>query len=111
VALDELARESDLETTLEISGTLPTRTEIATAVYATVRAVLESGGGTGTATVVVDVVDDRLRTTVELSGPPDLAGTDALQDVADRVGAVGGSFQLSWADGTTTVTAVIPCGW
>lgn len=111
VALDELVRESDREATLETSGDLPTRTDIATAVYATVRVVLQSGSRTpGVTAVRVDVAGDLLTTTVEVPGEPDPAGADALQDVADRVGAVGGRFRRCVDNGTTKVTAVIPCG-
>jgi signal transduction histidine kinase len=110
VALDELVRECDREATLETSGDLPTRTDIATAVYATVRAVLESGSWTqGTATVRVGVAGGLVSTAVAVPGDPDPASAYVFQDVADRVGAVGGRFRCRAGDGRTTVTVEIPC--
>jgi signal transduction histidine kinase len=111
VALDELVRESDHEATLRTSGVLFPGPEIAMAVYATVRAVLESGSRSpGAATVQVDVTGGLLTTVVQVPGALDPSCVEAVQDVADRVGAVGGHVRCRTVDGRTTVTAVIPCG-
>ena len=111
-ALEDLARASDLPTTLDIGELGPElERDVALAAYAVVTTVLGHGGrlpGSVSAEVSAATRDGALELRVQLMGRGGLAQDD-LVDVADRVGAVGGRLAVEPIDGGVAVTAVMPC--
>jgi hypothetical protein len=77
------------------------------AVVAGALAGLPPGAPRARAHVAVVREDDALRVRAELRPTP----TSPVDDVglADRVGAVGGTYRHDPGPGSTTITAVIPC--
>ncbi len=118
VALTELAAASDVPTKLELSGLggpgeLPA--EIGTAAFAMAAAALDCVQRPGSATVAVISTHHEAGT---LTARVDLVAGDGalrihdLDDVADRVGAVGGRLIVTvLSTARVAVTAVIPCRW
>jgi signal transduction histidine kinase len=108
-ALEDLARDIEVPTTLDVPE-LDLDRDVAAAAYAMVAAALAAAAGAGasSAAVAASVVDDRLRLVVRLSGNAIEAHADFV-DVADRVGALGGHLVLESIEGGIRVSAEVPC--
>jgi signal transduction histidine kinase len=113
-ALDELVAASDVPATLtvRVDGVADAP---AMAAYATVVAALDAVQHPSAATrAQISVVQDgdTLTVSVKVNGGDGIVAAPDCTDAADRVGALGGRLTLSTPaeDGTTTVTAVLPCG-
>lgn len=82
--------------------------------YATVAAVLSSIEEPAQNTrilILVDKYGDTLTVGAEVDAPGVMVTAADFVEVADRVGALGGSLTIAEnATGTTLVTAVLPCG-
>jgi signal transduction histidine kinase len=112
-ALEELVREADIPVTLDVRGEVRVGDDLARAAYSAVAAALRLGGRSAhdtAATVSVAQVDGVLTIRVEMAPAPTDDWPSDDTDVADRVGAVGGSYDVTHVDGTRVVVAVIPCG-
>jgi signal transduction histidine kinase len=110
-ALEELVLEAGLPVTLDVRGEVRVGDDTARAAYSVVASALrlaERSAHSTAATVSVTQVNAVLSIKVENAPAPDDHGDDT--DVADRVGAVGGSYDVTHVDGSRVVTAVIPCG-
>lgn len=110
VALEDMARASDVPTTLDVPE-IDLDRDVAMAAYAVVATVLthaRQAAGSPSVDVMALVQDGSLELRVRLIGSPRLGQTD-LVDVADRVGAVGGRLTVEPIDGGVAITTVMPC--
>ena len=109
-ALEDLARVSDVPTTLDVPE-LDLDRDVAVAAYAVVATALASArrdAGATSAHVAATVRDGIIELRVRLIGSTGLEQAD-LVDVTDRVGAVGGRLAVEPIDGGVAITAVLPC--
>jgi signal transduction histidine kinase len=109
-ALEDLARESRVHTTLDVPA-LDLERDVAIATYAVVAATLsaaEQDGDGFSAAVATSVSDGWLHLVVRLSGNGTLSHVGFV-DVADRVGALGGRLALDPIEGGFQVSAEVPC--
>jgi signal transduction histidine kinase len=111
-ALEDLAQTSDVPMTLDVRelGPEPGR-DVALAAYAVVATVLAHASrlsGSASADVRAAPRDGTLELRVQLLGSARLE-QDALVDVADRVGAVGGRLGVEPIDGGVAIIALMPC--
>lgn len=109
-ALEDLARASDVPTTIDVPE-LVLAPDVALAAYAVVTTALAHVGhaeATPSAQISATVHDGRLELCVRLIDSRGPSSAD-LVDVADRVGAVDGSLVVEPLDGGVVITAVMPC--
>jgi signal transduction histidine kinase len=111
-ALEELVSASPTAATLDLELDGPLDPEVAMAAYATVLGTLSHARGEPdrpSVRISVAKIDDDLVVRIELLAERG-AGPD-FTEVADRVGAIGGTLTVSSASGGgVSVSAVIPCG-
>ncbi len=110
-ALEEMVADSNAPAELRASiGRMPD--EIERAVYALAATVVEIAQyGSPSAQVAIRVWDDggEVHVRARLESVPELSSL-ALVEVADRIGAVGGSVAVEpLANGSISIEAVIPC--
>jgi signal transduction histidine kinase len=111
VALEEMVANSNAPVELHASiGRIPD--EIARAVYVFAATVVEvAQHGSASAQVAIRVWEDEgeVHVCARLESVPELSSL-ALVEVADRIGAVGGSVAVEApANGSISIEAVIPC--
>jgi signal transduction histidine kinase len=109
-ALEDLARDSGVPATVNV-GDLDVAGDVAMAGYAIVFEALAHAARAGTrasADVEAARQGDRLELRVLLHGCP-VVPLGELEDVADRVGAVGGRLAVEAVDGAVMITATMPC--
>jgi signal transduction histidine kinase len=109
-ALEDLARRSDVPTTLDVPE-LHLDRDVAVAAYAVVATALASvrpAADPSVADIGATVHDGRVELRVHLIGCAGPANDD-LVDITDRVGAVGGRLAVEPIDGGVAITAVLPC--
>ena len=109
VALEELVKDSEVPTTLEIAD-VDLEDATAMTAYAFVAAILSHAqqASAGTARIVASLRDQRLIVIAEVVGPTGLKRWDST-DVADRIGAVGGTMTTEAGGPRMLVTADLPC--
>jgi signal transduction histidine kinase len=110
-ALEEMVADSNAPAELRASiGRMPD--EIERAVYALAATVVEiAQDGSPSAQVAIRVWEDEgeVHVRARLESVPELSSL-ALVEVADRIGAVGGSVAVEPpANGSISIEAVIPC--
>jgi signal transduction histidine kinase len=109
-ALEDLARASEIPTTVEVPH-LEIPEDSAMAAYAAVAAALAHAPGQplpDSADVVATEFEDRLTVRVETTGGTMPTDVD-LADIADRVGAIGGDLAVHPTELGFVLTAVVPC--
>jgi signal transduction histidine kinase len=106
-ALEDLVRGADVAASLEMADECSVSVEVATAVYATVVAVLDFARSSNVTRACVSVHRES-STLIARVATGALIDAD-FTDAADRVGAVGGSLAVSTIDGETVVTAEFAC--
>ncbi len=108
-ALEDLARDSEVPTTLDVPD-LDLDRDVAAAAYAVVAAAFAAAARAGASSTAVSasIVDGSLRLVVRLSGDAIEAHADFV-DVADRVGALGGHLVLELVESGVRVSAEVPC--
>ena len=109
-ALEDMARVSDVPTTLDVPE-LDLDRDVALAAYAIVATALASArrdAGSTSAHVAATVRDGSTELRVRLIGSTRLEEA-GLVDVTDRVGAVGGRLAVEPIDGGVAIRAVLPC--
>lgn len=109
-ALEDLARASDVQVTVDVPELVLER-DVALAAYALVASVLahaRRAPGAPAADLVATLNHGSLELRLRLIGGAPLDQT-GLVDVADRVGAVGGRLAVESIDGGVAITAVLPC--
>lgn len=112
-ALRELVATSDVPATLHVHLAAPVATGPALAAFHVAASALGSMPTEPGGTVQLSVVggDGAVTVNVTVEGRHDAAMRSACADVSDRVDAADGTLSTTTsADGTVTVTAVIPCG-
>jgi signal transduction histidine kinase len=109
-ALDDLARESTVATTVDLDLPNVDR-RAAFAAYAVADGTLRAAArdGASSAAIAASVQNGRLMLTVGVSGSKAIAHAD-LVDVADRVGALGGHMTVATVESGVLVKAEVPCG-
>jgi signal transduction histidine kinase len=109
-ALTSLAEEAPIAVTVEAGQLPPIGPAVEVAVYRTVAAVLGAATKSGASHLAVRVQSADGRVEVEIGFDGDAPEALPLR-VADRIGAVGGDFELrSVAGAGVVVHAVLPCG-
>ena len=109
-ALEDLARASEIPTTVDVPD-VEIAEESAMAAYAAVAAALAHGRGQrppDSADVVATASEDRLTVRVETTGARMPSDVD-LADIADRVGAIGGELAVHPTELGFVLTVVVPC--
>jgi signal transduction histidine kinase len=106
-ALEELVRDADVMSTLDMAEDCMVSGDVALAIYATVAATIDEASVSRAASARVEVAREDARVIAHVSTAP-LIEAD-FTDVTDRVGAVGGQLTVSVDDGETLVTAEFPC--
>jgi signal transduction histidine kinase len=117
-ALEDLASRSPVPVRLDLDALRPVERDlprdVSTALYAVVAASVQSmRGWVGSGALAVHAVQrpGRLLLRVEAPGVAPASDHAPRQDVADRVGAVGGLLVLADAAEGWTATAEVPCEW
>jgi signal transduction histidine kinase len=106
-AVEDLALDADVPVRLEAHGDLRVDASVGRAAYAVVAFALAGLEQGRTARVTVSRADGLLRVCTETR--PTAAGEGDGNDVADRVGAIGGTYGRRRSGSTTVTEAVIPC--
>jgi signal transduction histidine kinase len=109
-ALEDLARASEIPTTVDVPDT-EIAEESAIAAYAAVALALAHARGQpppDSAHVVATAFENRLTVRVETTGATMPSEVD-LADIADRVGAIGGDLSVHPTELGFVLTAIVPC--
>jgi len=112
-ALVELLTEVDMPVELDATvGDRPLRASAAAAAYATVDTALRGISQRPGATAYVSLSErtDLLMVVIQALGAEVLPTMLTSQDAADRVGALGGRYEVEGREGDVRLTAVVPCG-
>jgi signal transduction histidine kinase len=111
-ALEELLTELDVAVELDLTvGDGPLRQGATAAAYATVDAALRGISREPGATARVSLSERAglLTVVVQARGGGVLPSALTSQDAADRVGALGGRYEVEGCEGDVRLTAVVPC--
>jgi hypothetical protein len=109
-AVEDLALDADAPVRLDAHGDLCVNASVGRAAYAVVAfalAGLDTAALGRTARVTVSRADGLLRVCTETRSA--VAAEGDVNDVADRVGAIGGTYVRGRSGSTTVTEAVIPC--
>jgi signal transduction histidine kinase len=109
-AVEDLALDANVPVQLEAHGDFRVDAGVGRAAYAVVASALAGlvyAAPETTARVVVSRVNGLLRVYVETR--PAVSAEVDTTNVADRVGAIGGTYDRGHSGSTTVTTAVIPC--